>query len=1220
MNRVVALLVLAIACGGRTPRSARTPEAEIVRLRERAAANPQDAELWRTLAEAEFLGAGEASEARAAIDHALELSPTLPALHLLSGWEHERQGKPGDALTAYLASVEHARSAPDAVSPVVAEVALDAINDLAGLVPNYDAQTIPVLQQVVEHPGKLGFIAVEAAVQRLIAAARRRGEAERSDAAANALGCLKEWRAAGPFGPFPMRTFDDTLGAEGAGALAARYDLGEGIGEQETFEGEENDCRIEFTAPDHPGSGSTIVETFVEVEQAGPHLFVMDTASSVKISVDGEHRQTVDRRQRMTSPYIYVPLELTAGRHEIEIKLTTRASAPNMTATLDRPGRIEAGYDPRRGLELPEGHSILTRLLRARALFGRGDPLGAREEVLALEDAYSAHVLTEQATMLGNDPYLPDERREQLERRLLQQAAERDPEALMPAYFLAATQQGQQESFAAMRAVAERFPDHPHVQGTWASVLMNRELLAESEAVLRRLRELVPDNCGTVSRLQELLRGQERVTEANALVDVQMQCNQGSSARLDLFLRQRRWDEARTELERLTPLWNERRVRGVNLRIAIATGDEATEARLRQAIEDEAPESERTVLRRVDRQLAAGRRAGAIRLLDEAATRDPAAMHGLRSIRRDLTGRDELEPYRVPGPEVIARFEASGRTYTEPSVLVWDYMVTRVYPDGSARHLVHQIHKIQSEEALERFGQMRVGGQILVLRSIKPDGRQLEPERIGGLDSIPMSDLEIGDYVEYEVLRSQGPRLGGVFRSGGWSFDNYDEPFDISKLVLVHPASMTPTIEALGAVPAPEEERSGDLRTLTWTVRESEPPPREPNAVPHPPFRSFLRFGFGATWERHFAAEYDALLDKDAHDPSVARLVSEIVTGAEAQPRQMAARLHRWVHENIEATDGWLGQAPLMVHARSGHRTRVLRYLLTLAGLPTQVVLSRRVGDLTPSELSDDSLYTAPVLLVSPRNGESFVVWAGNEGAPAGLLPAPLRGQQAVVLGPTPQAMQLPDAGPDPDRHTAEVDVRFDGSTAVVRVRDEYHGIAGATWRAQLKQVPPAELQRVLSDAYVARLFPGAEVGDVAIENLPDWTKPVAFVFEARVRNYGRQQGQRTFLPMVYPTPLARSAASLPTRETSQLLGGFAQKVVVRIHGIRQAAAQPAINLNGPGEMSYRRTAAQQGDVLTIERTLRSTTTIIPAAGYPEFARFARAVSQAESLEASFVR
>lgn len=70
---------------------------------------------------------------------------------------------------------------------------------------------------------------------------------------------------------------------------------------------------------------------------------------------------------------------------------------------------------------------------------------------------------------------------------------------------------------------------------------------------------------------------------------------------------------------------------------------------------------------------------------------------------------------------------------------MFDYAATRVFEDGSTIELVHQIYKAQSEEAVDELGDSTPPSQqILTLRTIKADGRRMEPDQIAGKDSISL--------------------------------------------------------------------------------------------------------------------------------------------------------------------------------------------------------------------------------------------------------------------------------------------------------------------------------------------------------------------------------------------------------------------------------------------------------------------------------------------------
>ncbi|MBX3251518.1 MAG: DUF3857 domain-containing protein [Myxococcales bacterium] len=1211
----------ALACGPRAQQTTTaTPEPlPIEALRARAAASPNDPALQAELAEAELLWpGGESGRARPALDRALALSPDQASLHVMNGWLLEEHGQLSEALDAYARAVELSRASDDAFAPLVAEHAIDVLGGLRGATARYDERVVPILERTLAEPARLGSPAVELAAGRLMQHGWRQGDDALVDRVVERVGCVKSWRAVGPFGPYALSSFDVRLPAEGAGPLAERYDLGEGLGEDTTFEADTFGCRVDLAGGDVRGAGSTIAESFLEIAEAGPHVLVVDTPASFKLSIDGREVFVLDRRDALHPSRTYVPVTLTAGRHEVELKLTARGPV-SLVFVVDRPGRLATGYDPARGVEIPEPRRAFERALSALVRLVRGDRLGAREVFRPLvHEAASGLGLELQRRVAARDPFLPNDQRQQLQQRLVRQILERDPNAAFAALEVAQLEQGAVERSALVRAVAERWPDIVRIQLAWAEELQRRDQLVEAEAVLDRVRALVPDDCGPIFRLQRLYRTQLRVAEANALVDRVMECDASSRARYELFVRQRRWDDARAELARLKPLMDDDDHREIELALAIATEDTATEARVRAAMEADAPPSGSSTLFAVDALLARGRRAEAIAHLDRAMESDPAIMSSLRHLRRDLTGRDDLEPHRVDGAEIIRRYEASEVRHDDArQVLVFDYMVTRVYPDGSSRSLIHQILKVQSEESVEELGQLRLGGQILTLHSIKPDGRRLEPEAIAGVDSIPMTDLAIGDYVEYEFVVASEPRHNGGFRSNLWLFDSQDQPFAFSQMVALVPSDATLDVEALGGTPAAVETRQGELRVLTWTMEHVPTRPAEPNAAPIPPYRPTLRFAVNAGWEPTFAALREALLDRDHVDPEAVRFVRGLV-GEERDPERVARILHRWVTANVEPANAFLGIAPIMLAQKQGDRNRVLRYLLRLAGLDARLVASRRFGDQEPTAIADDSLFTSTIVQVRREGAPPLYVWGDGRHGAFELVPPAMRGQEAVVLTDVRELERvvLPDPGPQADRHVVTVDVGFDAEgVALVEVREEFHGVGAFVWRNELERVPAAEMPRLFAEAYVPRALPGAEVIGVEVEGREDFDAPFALRYAARVRGLGRSAGDQRLVPPLFATPLARAYASLPSRRTAQKVDGRHVEVTMRVHGVRgDARTLPDVSLGVEG-LRFQRQSRREGEVLIVQRALHVAPAIVPADAYPAFASMVRQITDADMTE-----
>lgn len=1211
---ILASALLA-ACGATTPRVNDGPPLAIEALRARVRANPADADAARALAMGELLeDGGDAARAREAIDRAITLRQEDPALHFISGLEHEQHGRIEESFAADLAAIDAARNSDAAYASAVAEVAIGYAGARETDVHDWRTRFEAVLRRAVDEPGRLAMPARLRAAFRLRGLLARRGEIDASEAVLEGLGCLSEVRAAGPFGPHPMLRFDTPTPAEGTGPLAERYEVGGSLGERPTRALESKTCGFNLGG-DRRAPGVWVVERILDVPESGDHVLYVRTPNAFRVSVDGRSVGGVDRRTLTGPAALYFPVELTAGEHEIELVLTSRHGSPFVGLAL-----ALASGDPR-GLEIPgASDDWFGRLVRVHVSRARGDALGAREAALALDGTHAtATRLIALADAISGDPHRPPEERRDHSRQLLERAAAADPDAWYPLFRAARTAQDPREALALLRAVVERFEATPSLQLDLASTLRERGDVTAADAALARAVELVP-SCAALDAELAALRARGRVAEADARLDEVLACDARSTARMALLRRQRRWDEARSELERLTPLLSDAQVRSARGGIARATGDEETLTAIRTAV---AAEHERTVIEEypslhVDTLLAAGHRAEAMHAIDEGIERDPGRWSSLRRVRRALTGRDDLLQFRLDGAEAIERFEASGRTYEGAAqVLVLDYMVIRVSEDGSSESLVHQIYRVQSEEAIESLGQLSMPGYVLTLRSIKPDGRRLEPDAIAGLDHIEMPSLAIGDYVEYEYIRSSGSTFNGGYRSSGWVFQDFTSPFDLSQIVLVAPHDMDIHVEARGPVPESTTRRDGDLSVTTWTVEESRPLTAEPDGATSPERLPGIDFGIRATWDAFFDRTVDGLMDRTPRDPAVDRLVAEILGERRGSEIETARRLHRWVLENIEPGSG-TGVVPRQIAARTGGQAQILSHMLRVAGIDARIVLARTLGGRSPMELFRSDVYTASLVMIRPEGGgDPFFTAIGDRAVPFGYVPASIRGQQAMVLEPGRPTVVV-SAGATEDRIDVSVDLAMTRQGgARVTIEERHSGASGYFWRGQLEGIPAAELADRFHEGYVSRMFPQSRLVDLRFEGRDDPDAPLLMRYEVEAPAVGRAAGPGVLLAPLFALGPARTLAALPSRETTEVVFGMRQRVVVRVTAPGRAAPRTIedVSLDGPEGARASWRSRVEGNTLTVERELQIDPRLVTPPQYADFASFCRNATQVEHAE-----
>ncbi|MBK8171305.1 MAG: hypothetical protein IPK60_13295 [Sandaracinaceae bacterium] len=1229
MKRALLLIIVAFcaSCGGTTLPGA-TPE--IQSYRDRAADNPTDPEAqMQALAAELFVGGGEPARVAPAQQRAMQLASANPSVHLLTAIDHDIHGRIDAAYSEYLRTIVLAISSGTDDHQGVAAAALGSVEDLIDVVPNGPARAqtalAPLLNQTAHMSPSVRFEIANV----LMDVAFRRGQLEEARRLASGAGCMTEWRVAGPFGPRELLGFDQTFPAEARGALAAEYDLGPARGRRATRDVQARGCVVNMGAGPIAAGGTTIAEGHLRVDAARKYTFRLETPNAVQLFIDGERVASLDSRTSPLARTTHHSFDLGAGDHEIKVKLVSRHPNPVMVLSATPATTTDVDVETMRS-GVPEfdayGQAIIA--------LARGNAVAAREAMRIQADranATGASLLLRASIALG-DPLIPADVRRDDARRFYRAAAQRDPEMWQPVLQLARLQaaDGQvTEAIADMRTAQTRWPTNIAIAMSLAEMLLDKDWEAEADRTVVHAHEVVPGSCIPLRSMFDAARRRGRFTEARALADQIVACDSRSYVKLSALTDAREWDAARVELERLSayePSHTHTAMLASTIEMARGRGDAALLLQSLRALAVERPLAIELPLAMADLALAQNQNDEAIRILDEAISREPSAMGDLRWIRRAIGGIDDIAPFRKNGTQILADFIAANRTYREPQVLVFDYAATRVFEDGSTIELVHQIYKAQSEEAVDELGDFTPpeGAQILTLRTIKADGRRMEPDQIAGKDSISLPSVGVGDYVEHEYMVSSGPSSGfpGGFIGNRFFFRSFEEPFDLSQQVVALPRSMTPVIDSRGPAPRAEERIEGDLRILTFTVHESRPLQPEPNTISAREFLPSVNVGVGATWDLFIAGMRDELCDKSVRDPAAMRIVEQIVGNDELSAAERARRIYAWVLTNIEASDDFFGSAPIMLAAHTGHRARVMQYLLVLAGLDADLVATRNAGgDTTRSEMADPETYSTALVRVRVDSGWVWLSPA-DRGAPFGYVPRLLRDQDGIVLNASGDHVRVRGNIANEDLLSVEVDVRLgDDSTARIDVVETLHGAGAIAWRNQLENIPAAELERRFEEGYVARLVPGAVLAALEIQGRDENEAPLVMRYSFDVRGYGRHVGGRWVLSSLFPTQLQAAYAQRAARTLPELIATpLDRRLVVRFHASSDAlpAALPEVRIAGPQGASVHIVSAVDGDKLTITRDLSLPLMRIEPADYPAFAVFCRQADEAESRELTF--
>jgi lipopolysaccharide biosynthesis regulator YciM len=1222
----VLCLLLSSSCAH--PRTGRERARPIDSLRAQAADHPDDKQAWLALALAEHLFDGaDPVRARQALARAKELGVASIRLTFIEAEEHVLEARPERALDAYLAVLKQAPGSPDPLAPWLAESAFAALSDMNDAVDDYRPRVRQALSALESKRARLGLTSAHQLSMHQLAQAVLNGDVERAKAAAQAAGCVQRAEVAGPFGPRELLGFDQDFEAQKPGPLAKEYDLGPGRGKQPVRSLETRRCVLSLGRGAHEAlPGTSIVRAQIEAKQTGPHALRIESPNSFVLWVDGRELARTDLRKEPAFGVRYLPLELSQGVHEIKLKLGSRHPNPALSLAL-----VAGDAAALEHTRLPAVDDPLSRYLAAKLALARGNAVSAREllRTAGMREP-SAHWLVLEAAAALADPLRAKEQRRDRARELLRRAAKANPEAWYPAVGLAnleAAEGHAKEAIDALRAAALHFPDAYAIKTTLSEHLRQRGYVEEADRIVEELQKRMPHACSVLGLSLASARSRGRMADIERLIEPLLGCDATSNARFGLLKAQRKYTEAAAELVRLRQLADppdSSQLLESELEQARLMGDVAREHSLREqrsALWFDRPEP---VLDKVDLLLSRGERKQALEYLSRAIAENPDSLFELTRIEEALGVAGLFKDFRKNGAQIIKAFEASGRSYAEPEVLLLDYTVVRVFPDGSSADLTHNVLRMQSQEAVDRNGEFAVpeGARLLSLHTVKTDGQRLEPDPIPEKTTWSLPNLALGDYVEFEMVRGEAPSLGfpGGYLGNRFYFKSFEVPFDHSELVVVLPAGVEPVLDPRGPAPKTVRETKDGLTVLRWAAHESRPLPEEPGSVATREYLPSINLGFKASWEHYVESLRDLLSDKDVHDPEAAAMVKQLLGDARNAPASVRAqKLFRFVSDEIEPNEEVFGLAPAMLAARTGSRERVLRYVLSLAGVESELALVRGLeADHSSAALPDPETFGYLVLRVATEKGPMWL-HAGARHAPFGFLPPQIRGEQALLLNLAAERAVTPKSEPEKDRRDIDVEISLDKEgKAEISVSETHRGPSAVAWRNDLDEVPHAELQARFEESYAANVVPGGRLKSVSFDAREDPELPLTIHYVLNVDNLGHRVGDELRIPGLFPSSLQSQFARLAQRTTTALVAP-AQATEVRIRLLVPKGAQvrglPKATQLSLGDARFKVDVDAKAYQVQITRRLQLPVQRVTPSDYPAFSGFCRGVDLAEAAE-----
>ena len=1064
-------------------------------------------------------------------------------------------------------------------------------------------------------------------------------------------GAIQHWRVGGPYAA--LRLFDLPKPLALDGPVRARAPA--------QFERELDFPDGDVGLDQEPGDGDLFyAASEVTAALGGNYLLWVEGAGAVELRIDGEVKIARVPYPRESIRSQTAAVKLAPGRHEV-LARWSRVEGPRFRVVLARgdgaasdlssaaPAQLEGS---RREAPCALGRACVAkpawtdesdlRAFAARLLDeDDGDPLAAwlAARTALGDDRPAARTFAARAVLLSgagapalalraqqtlHDPEVPDRIGRARALADLNEALTRDP------LFLRA-----RLTVAAIDRDSERFDDaaaqldkaEAQVKVPPARLLLARARLLESRgntAAARASAEKVQDGrCDRTQLLFDLARREGGVAEQGHLAQALESCPEGLAA--SAFIARDRGGLARAEellarAARQRPAILSRLEAVAELQAARKEKAQALETLHRAAVlSPRSPEP----LRRLAGIAEALGLPGEARVAREAALR---LAPGDLQLRQQLA-LDKGQPLIAwSDRDALALLKSGPRAVPGASaVRILDAGAVQMFEDGGGVERVHTVARVLDKKGIVRFGEAQIpaDAQILHLRTLKRDGRILEPESIPEKEGISLPGLEAGDAVEIDYLRPVAPRgkdLPG-YTLGAFFFRDDETPMVESTYEVRAPASLGLEADPHGIDKEAPRSEGGELRYI-HTARNVAPHPPEPHQPSENETMPWVQLGAGASQRDLVVSVTDWALLRTRASSSTDELAR---ASAGRTPRETAERLHAAIAGAVRGRStgaDFSSPAGHVLAQGRGNRLVVLKAALAAAGIGSHIVLVRTFGvDPADYRFPRGDLYGYAVLRVDLPEGPAWVDPAYRL-SPFGQLPVFVRGQDAWVVpepGESPERVRLPASLPgeqDGRSIAVEATLTADGS-AQGTGRDEHRGFEAAVLKDALERMDSDQRKQAV-ESMLGRGLHGVALDRLSAEHESDVGGPATLVYSLHAQ-LARKDGEQLFAPAtLLPSRLVRRWASKAERTTALLVDAPEDS------SLRAAIALPpalhlrdkpaAVALDTPFG-SFHWNAREEGGKLVLEESLRMPQQRIAPAQYAAFVAFAKAVDEAQEQE-----
>lgn len=792
------------------------------------------------------------------------------------------------------------------------------------------------------------------------------------------------------------------------------------------------------------------------------------------------------------------------------------------------------------------------------------------------------------------------------------------------------------EYLGKLKALRAKYPTSPQVLWTlthaYESDDMESDALKTAQAAVRI--EAGPDG---QAHLMSVLGSADRENEAVNQMTTALKLYPNSvdllEARADLLKDKGKINEAIAVYQRLLQLttpWP--RYRQALAELYESAGKKAQAEQVWRALCKQCPHDADACASLASLLRDMGKRSEAIECYKTAIRLNPGEVK-LREKLQVVSGeKPVMDQLPATPPEPILKEAAALKAPKATSaVVLLDESRMLVYPDFASDTRRHMIIKVFDEAGVKRFENLELealtsSSDVTVekARVIKADGKIQDATSEASRYKIPFPSLAPGDVID-ATYRIEDYHRGGLARQlwTEWRFAIGDTPVKLSRFALMTPPGMQFTIQNHGAVPAPTIKEANGWRTQEWRMTDVPADTEEVQSTEYIDHGVWFDISTIPAWGDIVSWYSDLAGPRCTPDEAIRAKAAELTKDAtteEAKIRAIVTFVARKIKYQsmpfrLSQYIPTEGKQVLREHyGDCKDKAALVTALLAAVNIPADMVLlNGRSDGITP--FLPSPRFTHAISRIRTTNGPLWVDGTAEQ-MEFGNLPIEDQGVSALIITPTTTELTLTPVLPiEKNAISVDFNLALDaGGKLSGDVGMTFLGSWGWMMRSMLVEVPESKYE-LIEKGVVSTTFKNGAFEKGALGNLQDPDKPFTLSVSFHAENYATTAGNFLLVQLPWNTEGRSDVLFADATRTQDLELSIAyglQHASLRMtlpEGYLPEELAPKTGVSTPwGEYSV--TYRMEKNVIIGEWNATIKTLRVPAADYPKFRDFMKAMSQ----------